>query len=295
MFEKYSYGNLEFISLSKTFVLIAFLLISVSSCSEDSTVKSTLPTVSHVVPEQIYWGGELTVHGQNLSLSSDSSYVLITAEADSSIIVPSGDCISWSGSRIILSMPLHTVSGILTVVVNSVKCDPLDISISKTPDLEMILIPAGQFQMGSNYGFTDEAPVHSVEISNDFYISKFELTQVFWKSLFGDKPDNYISDNHPIRGLSWNNAAELCNAMSLISEYDSCYMAVDSGYMVNPQANGFRLPTEAEWEYACRAGSTGDYSGDGILENMGYYNANSGYKLFPTGSKKANAFGLHDR
>jgi sulfatase modifying factor 1 len=82
--------------------------------------------------------------------------------------------------------------------------------------------------------------------------------------------------------------------MSVISEYDSCYIAAETSYILDPHANGFRLPTEAEWEYACRAGSTGDYSGDGILENMGYYNSNSGYKLFPVGEKKANAFGLHD-
>ena len=142
--------------------------------------------------------------------------------------------------------------------------------------MQFTLILAGTFQMGSNKA-SNEQPVHSVTISKLFYMSKYEVTQAQWKVMMGNNPSRFTGDdNRPVERVSWDDVQEFIRRLNEQEGCGDCY----------------RLPTEAEWEYAARAGTTGDYAGD--LDAMGWYRANSGSQTHPVGGKSPNVWGLYD-
>jgi hypothetical protein len=151
-------------------------------------------------------------------------------------------------------------------------------SITGPYGIEFVTVAAGEFQMGSTNGYSWEQPVHRVIISKSFQLGKYEITQGQWKVIMGSNPSYFKGDdNLPVEQVSWDDAQAFMAKLN----------ALNDGYR-------YRLPTEAEWEYACRAGTTGDYGGTGNLDEMGWYNNNSGSKTHAVGTKKANTWGLHD-
>jgi formylglycine-generating enzyme required for sulfatase activity len=143
---------------------------------------------------------------------------------------------------------------------------------------ELASIPAGMFAMGSNSleAYPDERPVHNVRISREFWMGKTEVPQVLWKALMGTTPSHFINnDYHPVEQVSWDDCQAFIQKLNQLLG-----------------RNAFRLPTEAEWEYACRAGTTGDRYGN--LNAIAWYAGNSGGSTHWVGQKKANAFGLTD-
>jgi formylglycine-generating enzyme required for sulfatase activity len=144
--------------------------------------------------------------------------------------------------------------------------------------LPLIYVSPGRFVMGSNED-DDEKPAHEVVITRGFYMGKYELTQAQCQRVMGMNPSKWKDPARPVERVSWNDAAVLCRKLS--------------------EATGrrFRLPTEAEWEYACRAGSTGQYGfGDdaSVLSRYAHYSASSGGQTQRVGGKLPNAWGLHD-
>ncbi|MBN1444455.1 MAG: formylglycine-generating enzyme family protein, partial [Planctomycetes bacterium] len=136
-----------------------------------------------------------------------------------------------------------------------------------------VSLPGGTFHMGSPASEAgrdnDEGPVHEVELS-PFLIAKHEVTQAEWRKVMGTSPSHFKGDELPVESVSWDDCREFCRKA------------------------GLRLPTEAQWEYACRAGKAGPHAGTGKLDEMGWYRSNSGGKTQPVGSKRPNGFGLHD-
>jgi eukaryotic-like serine/threonine-protein kinase len=143
--------------------------------------------------------------------------------------------------------------------------------------LEMVRVPACSFLMGSPANekgrYDDEGPQHPVTVPS-FYIGKYEITQAQWRAVRGNSPSNFTGDNLPVEQVSWDDAQEFCKKLSQMTD------------------KTYRLPSEAEWEYAARAGTTGAYAGE--LDAMAWYSNNSGGKTHPVGQKQPNAFGLHD-
>ena len=162
-------------------------------------------------------------------------------------------------------------------------------------DIKMISIPAGIFQMGSIDGGDDEKPVHVVTL-DAFEINATEITQGKYKEIMGENPSYFSgSDNLPIENVSWYDAVKFCNRQSEKAGLERCYD--ESTWICDFSKNGFRLPTEAEWEYACRAGTkTEYYSGDSKseLSRTGWYSGNSGSNTHSVGQKESNAWGLYD-
>jgi len=155
--------------------------------------------------------------------------------------------------------------------------------------LELVWIPPGEFIMGSPESESgrdsDESPQHSVRIAKGFWVGKYEVTQVQWQQVMGSNPSCFKGNNNPVERVSWNDCQEFLQKMSRIT------------------GKSFRLPTEAEWEYTCRAGTTSDLNSGKELTNIdscpnldqvAWYVTNSGYKPHPVGKKNPNAWGLYD-
>jgi formylglycine-generating enzyme required for sulfatase activity len=160
--------------------------------------------------------------------------------------------------------------------------------------IEMVLIPAGSFRMGSEGEKADEAPVHEVRV-DAFYMDTCEITQQQYGQLVIDNPSHFKGPKHPVEQVSWAAAAAYCNARSRAEGLEPCYD--EETVECNFQAAGYRLPTEAEWEYACRAGSeTAYYFGDetGELGNHAWYEGNSEETTHPVAQRKPNEWGLYD-
>ncbi|RKX77855.1 MAG: hypothetical protein DRP87_07940, partial [Spirochaetes bacterium] len=113
-----------------------------------------------------------------------------------------------------------------------------------------VLVEAGSFRMGSNDSDSDEKPVHTVRITRDFYISKYEVTQRQWREVMGNNPSYFKGDELPVDNVSWYDAVEFCNPLSRKEGLEPEYNISGKDVTWNRSANGYRLPTEAEWEYA---------------------------------------------
>ena len=157
------------------------------------------------------------------------------------------------------------------------------IDLGDDTHIELILVPAGEFDMGSRYPEeareNDEGPVRRITISSPFYIGRYEITHAQWKAVMGYSRTHFNRLDLPVDGIHWSNAVEFCRKLS------------------ERQLETFRLPTEAEWEYACRAGSSTAYSFGGnasLLAQYAWFYHNSKQKTHPVGQKEPNAFGLHD-
>ena len=149
--------------------------------------------------------------------------------------------------------------------------------------MEFALIPAGSFMMGSpsdeSGRDSDEGPQHRVTISS-FYMMTTEVTQGMWREVMGSNPSHFKGDNLPVESVSWNDVQEFLTKLN----------RRDPG-------KGYRLPSESEWEYACRAGTTTKYhsgNGESDLGRVGWYRGNSDNRTHPVGQKSPNSWGLYD-
>ena len=192
-------------------------------------------------------------------------------------------------------------------------------------DADMVFIPPGTFLMGnytnhpdyskwstynSGDGYDTEKPVHEVSITRPMFMGRTEVTQALYESVMGTNPSRPVGADYPVGGVGWYDAAVFCNRLSVLRGFDTCYSGEGKDMVCNFSANGFRLPTEAEWEYACRAGTRTDFYSGNLplcdryshiphLDSAAWYFANTDpfntnpYPR-PVAQKKPNAFGLYD-
>ena len=166
--------------------------------------------------------------------------------------------------------------------------------ITTATGFEMVLVPAGRFEIGNARGQADEQPPHEVEL-DAFFIDRYEVTQAQWDKLVRGNPSHFKGPGRPVEMISWSEAALFCNERSRAEGLTPCYD--EETAQCRFEADGYRLPTEAEWEYACRAGCGDDYyfgSDPNELKQHAWYKDNAGKTTHPVGQKKSNAWGLYD-
>lgn len=183
----------------------------------------------------------------------------------------------------------------------------LSVSCTKSEVIEMVLIPDGDLMMDAR--LIGGAKTR-VKISR-FYMGVYEVTQKQYRAVMGENPSHFKGkDGNPVERVSWYNAVLFCNKLSVQAGYTPCYIIDrtikdpesnkdfdDLGWSVSfiDGANGFRLPTSQEWEYACRAGTTSPYYWGGKVDGeFCWYSDNSNGTTQPVGRKKPNKFGISD-
>ena len=171
-------------------------------------------------------------------------------------------------------------SVIQTPVTNG---DNISIPVKDGICIDMVRVEAGTFTMGATSEmkepWDDEKPAHQVTLTNDYYIGKYEVTQGLWKAVMGKNPSCFKGDNMPVEQVSWNDCQKFISKLNKIT------------------GKTFRLPTEAEWEYAARGGKKSggyQYSGSSNLSDVAWYDGNSGNKTHIVGSKQGNELGIYD-
>ena len=166
----------------------------------------------------------------------------------------------------------------------TVSDNTISIPVKDGISIDMVRVEAGTFTMGATAEmkdpWDDEKPVHQVTLTNDYYMGKYEVTQALWQAVMGKKTFKFKGDNLPVEQVSWNDCQEFISKLNRIT------------------GKTFRLPTEAEWEYAARGGKKSrgyQYSGSNNLSDVAWYgDYNSSHKTHAVGTKQANELGIYD-
>jgi formylglycine-generating enzyme required for sulfatase activity len=160
----------------------------------------------------------------------------------------------------------------------------------------MVYLPGGEFTMGNDRGNPDEAPAHKVKVS-PFLMDKYEVTQEMFAKVQLPNPSHWNEQpKKPVERVRWRDAKQYCNERSIIEGLKPCYDEKTADWDCDYSASGYRLPTEAEWEYACKAGTEGDYDfgSPDKLRQHAWLSENAGEQTHAVGQKKPNRWGIYD-
>ena len=198
-----------------------------------------------------------------------------------SVMISEGQTASISGT--LSSNTASSSNGYASSSSVSSGSNVISIPVRNGITIEMVKVEAGTFMMGATSEMQkpwyDEKPVHQVTLTNDYYMGKYEVTQNLWKAVMGRNPSKFKGDDLPVEKVSWDDCQEFISKLNSMT------------------GRKFRLPTEAEWEYAARGGKKSrgyQYSGSSKMSEVAWYTANSGSKTHPVGKKQANELGLYD-
>lgn len=294
------------------FIALLMVLVVVESCKKEIT--EPVGTTTCATPTFAPGAGVFTsVQRVSITCVTSGATIRYTTDGSDPVITST-----------LYSSPI-TISATTTIKAKAFKTDLTDSSsttalytINITP-AEMVLVPAGTITMGDTRGgnHSAELPTHMVTLSS-FYMGKYEVTQGEYQAIMGSNPvhENGVGANYPVSNVSWYSAVKYCNLRSMNEGLNPVYSICGStdpsfwgeapdwttnaawdAAICNWTANGYRLPTEAEWEYAARGGTnTPDYlySGSDDINAVAWYTDNSSTTSHIVGTKAANNFGIYD-
>ena len=246
----------------------------------NGVAKTTLPVGQHsyIVACDGYESEEGTV---KLKASVPSNLqITLTRESVGAGIVNQQQSENQQSSNTYVASSSNNPSGSPSVASGS---NTISIPVKDGISIEMVKVEAGTFMMGATSEMKDpydwEKPVHQVTLTNDYYMGKYEVTQALWEAVMGSNPSHFKGDNLPVEQVSWNDCQEFISKLNSLT------------------GRKFRLPTEAEWEYAARGGKKSrgyQYSGNSNISDVAWYKDNSANKTHPVGTKQANELGIYN-
>ena len=203
------------------------------------------------------------------------------ATSRQTVTISEGQTASISGS--LTSSTSSSNANTLSSSGSSLSGNALTIPVKNGINIEMVKVEAGSFYMGATSEmqnpYSDEKPDHRVTLTNNYYVGKYEVTQALWQAVMGSNPSNFKGDALPVEQVSWNDCQDFISKLNAMT------------------GKRFRLPTEAEWEYAARGGKKSrgyQFSGSITLGDVAWYKENSGSKTHVVGTKQPNELGIYD-
>ena len=200
------------------------------------------------------------------------------------VTISEGQTASISGS--LTSSASSSNANVLSSSGTSLSGNTITIPVKNGINIEMVKVEAGSFDMGATpemrslqYPYDDEKPDHRVTLTKNYYIGKYEVTQALWQVVMGNNPSRFKGDDLPVERVSWKRCQDFISKLNSLT------------------GKRFRLPTEAEWEYAARGGNKSRgyrYSGSNTLDDVAWYGDNSGSKTHAVGTKQPNELGIYD-
>lgn len=275
----------------KRLLFIIFGSLFIISCAEEPNFTPIELTIDRIEPTESYGGDTLTIFGSGFGDGSDSSYVVID-----SIYIPYSYTLKWGITAIQVIVPDTIETELIEVFVkiDSLTSNKVELNYWAFPfDYSTVEIPSGQFTRGSYSGSPDELPARVITISKPLTVFSSEVSQKLYQALMKKNPSRFKGEALPVDSLSWRDAIEFCNELSRVQGLQKVYEITDNDVVWLPDSNGWRLPTEAEWEYLCKAGTNDDFGNKNLTE-IAWYNQNSGLKTHNVGTKQPNDFGLYD-
>ena len=203
------------------------------------------------------------------------------ATSRQTVTISEGQTASISGS--LTSSTSSSNANTLSSSGSSLSGNALTIPVKNGINIEMVKVEAGSFYMGATSEmqnpYSDEKPDHRVTLTNNYYVGKYEVTQALWQAVMGSNPSNFKGDALPVEQVSWNDCQDFISKLNAMT------------------GKRFRLPTEAEWEFAARGGKKSrgyQFSGSITLGDVAWYKENSGSKTHVVGTKQPNELGIYD-
>ena len=203
------------------------------------------------------------------------------ATSRQTVTISEGQTASISGS--LTSTASTSGTNVLSSSSSSPSGNTITIPVKNGISIEMVKVEAGSFNMGATpemqAPYEVEKPVHRVTLTNNYYIGKYEVTQALWQAVMGSNPSYFKGDDLPVEQVSWNDCQDFISKLNAMT------------------GKRFRLPSEAEWEYAARDGKKSrgyQYSGSNTLGDVAWYEGNSGSKTHAVGTKQPNELGIYD-
>jgi hypothetical protein len=276
----------------KKYILILLSLILVS-CGEGLIEEEVIETkIFRLSSNEYYLGDTIVIEGKDFG-TSNSDVILSFRNSDSLelFIMPNDkNIIEWTQTKIKYLNDLKFNADFVIVGHNGLPYDSIEINNLTYPFVDYVEIPSGTFTQGSLNGFTDERIVRDVTISKNLLVARHELSQKLWTLVFDYNNSPRVNEKLPISNITWTEAILYCNELSKMYGLDTCYIQESGKYNFNTSADGWRLPTEAEWEYIANFSNIDQNQ----LSQFAWYNANSGYNAQFIGSKRMDFAGLYD-
>ena len=283
-------------------ILAVCLLAFTSACSPDEPTPSG-PTTHSIKGKVTIASGDgiegvvVTCGSLSDTTNATGDFEFIGIEGRSYTVTPSKASFTF--------VPVNKV-----IDISSADANDVNFTGSSAVTIEMIAVEPGTFVMGSDEGFWGNGPTttpkHSVTLTRALSAGKYEVTQAQWEAVMGSNPSAFVSPTHPVNQINRRSMLEFCNALSTLHGFTQVYSFNGDDIIWNWDANGYRLPTEAEWEYLARAGTTENtYAGnfkfrqDTGLYDIAWWNTelpDQGGTPGPrdVGLKTPNPWGLYD-
>jgi len=259
------------------------------------------PSLTRYVPENtvISFTYKEPLPGEVRIRNNTAGLLRITGRADMNLAAGSNLTLNFTPGQYTISLEYN--DGYIerrTITATNDSQLQVDFAYRITVPEGFVFIPPGSFLMGSPSSEAERQSneqQHNVTISSGFYMSAYQITQRDYQEIMGSNPSNFKGNNLPVENVEWLDAIRYCNARSIKEGLRPVYNISGRNVTLISGANGYRLPTEAEWEYACRAGTTGAYpTGNSITVTQANFRNNYNSRTRDAGSFQPNRWGLYD-